>query len=350
MGLRSLDFRFSVDRVTDDGDAGQRQAKDLRPKTQDLSCRILIVMRFSTIILLLCVLWIPTQAQNAAWQRDLSAWRAEHAVEMQKPDGWLALVDLEWLQKGDDSVGSAPDNRIHLSASAPTHLAFLNLAGETVTVNPPPGGFPDGFLIDGKPAVSQTLFTGTDSDDKNPRLTVGSLSMYVIRRGDRFALRIKDSKSAALNAFHGLKWFRPDAKYRVNAQWVPYEPARSTRFTTLIGTNYTQPVPGAAEFVLGGKRYRLEPVVEEPNAEHAEPKLFFVIRDRTSKTTTYGACRFLYTSFPDHGLKQSGRLMLDFNRLENPPCAYTPYATCPLPPRGNRLQIPLTVGERRYHD
>jgi uncharacterized protein (DUF1684 family) len=115
---------------------------------------------------------------------------------------------------------------------------------------------------------------------------------------------------------------------------------------TLVGSSYEASIPGTAEFELGGKTYRLDPILENP----AEPKLFFVLRDTTSASTTYGACRFLYTGFPDHGITQSGHLVLDFNRLENPPCAYTPYSTCPLPPRQNRLGIALPVGEQRYHD
>src|SRR5207237_2293233 len=103
-------------------------------------------------------------------------------------------------------------------------------------------------------------------------------------------------------------------------------------------------VPGSAEFVLRGNPYRLEPILEDP----AEAKLFFVLRDTTSASTTYPACRFLYTGFPDHGIKEAGELVLDFNRLENPPCAYTSYTTCPLPPPQNRLPIPLPVGEQRY--
>lgn len=116
--------------------------------------------------------------------------------------------------------------------------------------------------------------------------------------------------------------------------------------TTLVGTTYAQPVPGVAEFVLEGKTHRLEPVLEDP----ATPKLFFILRDTTSATTTYPACRFLYTVFPSHRVDQPGELWLDFNRLENPPCAYTAFATCPLPPRQNRLPIPLPVGEKRRHE
>jgi uncharacterized protein (DUF1684 family) len=113
----------------------------------------------------------------------------------------------------------------------------------------------------------------------------------------------------------------------------------------LVGTEYSEPVPGFAEFTLQGKAFRLEPVLEDPN----NPKLFFILRDTTGTETTYPACRFLYTTFPNRGVDQPGELLLDFNHLENPPCAYTPYATCPLPPAGNRLPIALPVGEQRYH-
>jgi uncharacterized protein len=170
--------------------------------------------------------------------------------------------------------------------------------------------------------------------------------MYVIRRADRFALRVKDSKSPALLGFHGLQWYPGDPVYHLVAKWIPYSPQKTITLATLAGTTYGAPVPGAAEFVLAGKTYRLEPVLEDPKAT----QLFFVLRDPTSATTTYHACRFLYTVLPDHGLDQAGTLSLDFNKLENPPCAYTPYATCPLPPADNRLPVALPVGEKRYHD
>jgi uncharacterized protein len=285
-------------------------------------------------------------ARDEGWQKEITEWRAQHAVELQKPDGWLALAGLEWLEPGDNSFGSAKDNKIHLPSSGPAHLGVLRLEGDTVTLNPPAGGFPAGFLIDGKPALQQTLHTDPDHDKNNPRLTIGTLNMYVIHRGERFALRIKDAKSAALTSFQGLKWYPPNQAYRVTAQWIPYSPQKTFTIATLIGTSYPAQVPGSAEFTLNGKVYRLDPILEDP----AVAKLFFVLRDTTSTSTTYGACRFLYTGFPNYGLEKPGELMLDFNRLENPPCAYTPYATCPLPPRQNRLPIPLPVGEQRYHE
>jgi len=284
--------------------------------------------------------------EDGGWPKEIAEWRAQHAAELQKPDGWLALTGLEWLEPGDNSFGAAKDNKIHLPSSGPAHMGVLRLEGETVTLDPPAGGFPAGFLIDSKPAQAQALHTDPDHDKNNPHLTIGTLNMYVIHRGERFALRIKDANSAALTGFHGLKWYAPNETYRVQAHWIPYSPQKTFTIATLIGTSYPAQIPGSAEFTLHGKTYRLDPILEEP----AVAKLFFVLRDTTSATRTYGACRFLYTGFPNQGLDKPGELVLDFNRLENPPCAYTPYATCPLPPRQNRLPIPLPVGEQRYHE
>src|SRR5215471_15960841 len=286
------------------------------------------------------------RAQDSAWQKSVDEFHEKHTANLQKPDGWLSLVGLEWLQPGDTSVGSAPDNKVKLPAAHPAHLAVFHLENNVVTLLPPKDGFPAGLVVGGKAAAQQVLRTDPDSDKNNPHLIVGTLNLYAIRREGRFALRIKDSESPSLKQFHALKWYSPDEAYRVTAKWIPYTPPKSVTLLTLVGTSYPQPVPGAAEFVLQGKTYKLEPVLEDP----ADTKLFFILRDTTSATTTYGACRFLYTALPSNGLDKPGELVLDFNRLENPPCAYTPYATCPLPPQGNRLPIALPVGEKRYHD
>jgi len=297
------------------------------------------------IALLLGLLPSPAASQETSWQKENADWREAHKADLLKPDGWLSLAGLEWLQPGENSVGSAPDNKIHL-ASGPAHLAILRLDGKAVTLNPPAGGFPPDLLVAGAPARPQTLRAEANKDKLSPHLTIGTLNLYVIRREARFALRIKDSHSPAITGFDGLKWYGPDLAFRVIARWIPYSPHKTVTLATLVGTSYDQPVPGTAEFTLAGKTFRLEPVLEDP----AVAKLFFILRDKTSATTTYGACRFLYTGFPTHGLAKPGELVLDFNRLENPPCAYTPYSTCPLPPPGNRLPIPLPVGEQRYHN
>ena len=284
--------------------------------------------------------------QDAAWQKEVSEFREKRAAGLQKPDGWMSLVGLEWLQPGDTSVGSAPGNKVKLSAAHPAHLGIFHLENNVVTLMPPKDGFPAGLTVGGAVAKQQVLRTDADDDKNSPHLLIGTLNLYAIRRADRFALRIKDSHSPSLQQFHGLKWYAPDAVYRVTAKWIPYSPQKTVQLATLVGTSYAAPVPGAAEFTLQGKTYRLEPVLEEPDTTD----LFFIMKDTTSATTTYGACRFLYTKFPSNGLDKPGELVLDFNRLQNPPCAYTPYATCPLPPQGNRLPVALPVGEQKYHD
>jgi uncharacterized protein len=296
----------------------------------------------------LCVLSVAAFAQDgsADWQQELVAWRKQHVADLLKPAGWLSLTGLEWLQPGDNSFGSAADNKIRLRPESPAHIGILHLEGNTVRLVAPAGGFPPDLLVSDAPAKAQPLLVEAESDKNAPHITIGTLNMYVIRRADRYALRVKDSKSPTLVGFHGLNWYAPNGKYRVKATWIPYQPPKSVTLATLAGTTYSLPVPGAAEFVLDGKTYRLEPVREEADA----PQLFFILRDATSSTTTYKACRFLYTVLPNHGVDQPGELWLDFNRLENPPCAYTPFATCPLPPQQNRLAIALPAGEKRYHD
>jgi uncharacterized protein len=284
-------------------------------------------------------------AQQSYSEKDELAWRVQHVADLQKPDGWLSLIALEWLQTGEISIGSAADSKIHLLATAPAHLAILKFEDNSVTLLPPKEGFPAGLMVDGSPAKEQVLRADPDKDKLNSRVTLGTMNFYVIRRADEVAVRVKDSKSPILLEFHPLKWYEPDPAYRVTAKWTPYVPARNITLSRLVGKSYSLPVPGVAEFTLHDKTFRLEPVLEDPN----NPKLFFIMRDTTSTDTTYPACRFLYTGFPDHGIDQPGELVLDFNHLENPPCAYTQFATCPLPPAGNRLPIALPVGEQRYH-
>jgi uncharacterized protein (DUF1684 family) len=281
---------------------------------------------------------------QASWQRDLLAWRAQRATNLQAPEGWLSLIALGWLQEGDNTFGSAEDSRVQIAGKAPAHIAVVHLEKGALRLLPPVGGFPKDLLLDGQPAKEQVLFA--DDADKPSKLTIGTITIIMIHRDDRFALRVKDLQAPTRTAFHGLRWYEPNPAYRVHARWIPYNPPKTLDIPTVLGTTTHMPAPGAAEFTIDGKVVRLEPVLEDPKATD----LFFILRDATSKTTTYGAGRFLYTDFPDHGLNQPGELWLDFNRLYNPPCSFTPYATCPLPPPQNRLSVPIPAGEQRYHD
>jgi uncharacterized protein len=271
------------------------------------------------------------------WKEGLQQWRDQRAQKLSAPDGWLSLVGLEWLQPGNNTFGSAADNRIRLNAQVADHLGVLELKGNEVYLSSPAAS----LLANGAPARSAKI----DTDGQNPTvLKAGTLTLLVLHRGDRYALRIKDAQAPTRVNFHGLYWYAPDPHYRVEAKWIPYSPAHEESIPTIIGTTLKLPAPGVAEFTLDGRTLQLEPVIEEPG----DKQLFFILRDTTSKTTTYGAARFLYADFPDNGLDKPGHIVLDFNRLQNPPCAYTPYATCPLPPPQNKLAVALPVGEQRY--
>jgi uncharacterized protein (DUF1684 family) len=281
---------------------------------------------------------------QSSWQRDLLAWRTERATRLQGPEGWLSLIALGWLKDGDNSFGSADDCRVQIAGKGPAHIAVVRLEKGTLRLLPPVGGFPKDLLVDGQPAKEQELLA--DDADQPSKLTIGTLTIIAIHRDDQFGLRVKDLQAPTRVGFHGLRWYAPNATYRVHAKWIPYSPPKVLEIPTVLGTMTHLPAPGVAEFMLEGKLLRLEPVLEDPKSTD----LFFIMRDTTSKTTTYGAGRFLYTGLPDHGVDQAGELWLDFNRLVNPPCAFTAYATCPLPPPQNRLNVPIPAGEQRYHE
>jgi uncharacterized protein len=280
-------------------------------------------------------------AGNNAWRQRVLTWRAQREHELSAPDGWLTLVGLDWLKTGVNSVGAAADCQIRLRAKAPDHVGLLTVSGKTVQLLAPAGGFPAGLTLDGTPAREGPL---TVNGAKPSTIGWHGLSLVVLERGDRFVLRTKDADSPTRTAFKGLHWYAPDPLYRVVARWTPYTPPRIEKIPTVIGTTLDLPAPGIAEFTLEGKTLRLEPVIESGE----QGQLFFILRDETSHAVTYGAGRFLHTGLPDHGLGQPGELVIDFNELYNPPCAYTPYATCPLPPEQNRLPVEIPAGEQRY--
>jgi len=313
-------------------------------KNPILLAATILATALSTAVLV-CATPDQNSTDQAAWQKELTEWRAKRAAGLQAPEGWLSLIGLEWLKEGDNSFGSAPDNKLQIGGKGtPAHIGVVRFEKGAMRLLPPADGFPKGLLIDGQPAKEQALVA---DDGPNPsKLTLDKLTIIVIQRDGRYALRIKDADAPTRTGFHGLRWYEPNTAYRIHARWIPYNPPKELPIPTILGTVSKLPAPGAAEFTIDGQTVRLEPVLEDPSST----ELFFILRDTTSKTATYGAGRFLYTGLPDHGLTQPGELWLDFNRLINPPCAFTPYATCPLPPPQNRLSVAIPAGERRYHD
>jgi uncharacterized protein (DUF1684 family) len=149
-------------------------------------------------------------------------------------------------------------------------------------------------------------------------------------------VRMKDKDSARRRSFKGLRWYPVREEFRLAARWVPYATPKHIEIASVTGQVSPMPSPGYAEFELGGRTLRLEPVLEEPGAS----ELFFIFKDATAPKETYGAGRFLYAAMP-----KDGQVELDFNKAYSPPCAFTPYATCPLPPKQNRLSVRIEAGE-----
>lgn len=261
----------------------------------------------------------------AAHARQIEQWRADRLAKLTAEDGWLTLVGLFWIEEGVSHLGSNPNHEVVLPAKLPADVGTISLDHGRAHFSPAPGV--DLQETDLKP----------DSERDYPVLQLGTVRFYLIERGGRYGVRVKDAESPARTRFAGLDYFPVSEDWRVEARFVPSP--HSVTFDTEVGTKETDPSPGYAEFERGGKQYRLDGVFEEDGAD----ELFFVIKDATSGKSTYAASRFFYTDLP-----QDGRIVLDFNKAYNPPCVFTDFATCPLPPPGNRLLAAVEAGEKKY--
>lgn len=276
-------------------------------------------------------------ASSAAYTQEISQLRAARIARLTAPSGWLSLVGLEWLKVGDNRVGRAADNDIVLT-TGPAHLGTVTQGRDGalhIALTKDSGGLINGKPQDGAALVDDAHATKT----VDPTLvTFGTANFYVIDRDGRKALRIKDSEADTRKHFLGLDYFPVDPTWRIVATWVPFDPPHKLKIGSVIGTIDTVDVPGKAVFTRDGHTFELLPYQEEKGGP-----LFFVIADRTSGKETYGAARFM-----DVALPKDGKVILDFNLAFNPPCAFTPYATCPLAPPENRLNLRVTAGEEKY--
>jgi len=277
---------------------------------------------------------------EAAWRQDLDAWRTRRAEEIGSPGGWLTLAGMEWLKQGANSVGTATDNQIQLHVQAPEHICLITVTDKTVELHATLDGFPPDLTVDGVAAKEGPLDAGA-----NPTvINWHGVSMSVLDRGGHYALRVKDADSPTRANFKSLNWYDADPHLNVQATWVPFTTPHNETIPTEAGIALVLPSPGTAVFRLGKTKLTLEPVLESQNPN----TLLFIVGDDTNKDATYSGGRILHVAFPDHGLDKPGKLTLDFNRLENPACAYTSFASCPEPPEMNRLTVPLEAGEKRF--
>lgn len=253
-------------------------------------------------------------AAQSAYVAEAAKWRANYEMNLKAPDGWLAVAGLFWLHEGANSAGSDPKSDIVLPAPAPSHAGTFVLARGKVSF----GG--------------KELRSDVDEDVAR----IGDLTLTVIERDGRMGVRMRDPNAETRRRFTGSTWFPADEAWRVRAQWVTYPKAKKIAITNILGMTDEEDSPGYAEFTLANKKIRLEPVIDEK-------QLFFMFKDATTGKTTYPAGRFLYAPIPS-----GSEVVLDFNQAHNPPCAFTAFATCPLPPRQNTITAAVEAGEKTY--
>lgn len=268
-----------------------------------------------------------------AYINDIENWRAAHEAETRSDTGWLSLAGLFWLQKGTNTVGSGDGYAVTLTDNF-KHGKFgvIEFDGSKATLS-----VEDGVeaTVDGEPV--KTIELVSDEKGKPTVVQTGSQTFFLIKRENRYGIRLRDKESPKLKGFNGLHWYPVDPGFRITATYVPFPAVKEVLIPNVLGGNFKYKSPGLLKFRFKGREYSLQPVEEN------EKTLFIVFRDLSSKDESYGAGRFLYTERP-----VNGKVILDFNKTENPPCAYTPFATCPLPPPQNRLNVDIRAGEKKF--
>lgn len=272
-------------------------------------------------------------AAGTDYNSEILKWREEMEIRLKSDTGWLTITGLNWLEQGDTKFGSDPSSTIVLPEGYPKLAGFFRLINDRVQVIPMQNV---ALLVNEEPVLNASLLN-PDTDGKPDMVNMGDITMYVIKRGDRLGIRTKDKNSKIRREFTHRNWFPIDSKYRVDARYIPYaKPVQRVIPTVLDGVVEEQEAVGTVDFTLNGHALKLEAI-------KSENQLWFVFRDQTANKQTYGAARFLYAALP-----KNGRTVLDFNKAYNPPCAFNPYTTCPLPVKQNILPIEIPAGELKY--
>ncbi|MCE2937492.1 MAG: DUF1684 domain-containing protein [Cyclobacteriaceae bacterium] len=275
----------------------------------------------------------PDPQALAAYQAEIDAWHAKRVEEVLAPNGWVNLIGLFWLQPGLNTWGSAPDNHIVFpEGTVPPSAGFFFVNNGTVTLTVEKGV---DIRLGGNPISKAVIFHPDLA--RNPQLEMGALRWNIIKREDKLGIRLRDLESDALKNFQGIPRFAVDPAWTLPARFEKYDSLRTIAITNIIGQTYEQKSPGALLFRYQGRELRLDVL-------DGQDKYFVVFADATTGKTTYGGGRFIDVKKPD----ATGATHIDFNKAYNPPCVFSPHATCPLPPKQNVLPVSVTAGELNY--
>jgi uncharacterized protein (DUF1684 family) len=284
-----------------------------------------------TTFALLTVLLLAAPGSASEYTDEVDAWHAGRIERLRQPDGWLSLVGLISLPEGRSSFGTAEGMDLRLDAPGPAHIGDVVVDGTTVR-------FTAAADVTHDDAAVEEMELAADVTGDPTILSTGSLSFYLILRHDRPYFRVRDAEAPLLAEFDGIERWPVDEAWRIRARWVEYDEPQIRHFPDVLGVAEPAEVEGEARFTVGGTEYALF-----PNSA-SDTGMFFVFGDATNGLETYGGGRFLYTAPP----AEDGTIVLDFNRSYNPPCVFTPYATCPLPADGNFLDLEITAGEKMF--
>ena len=271
--------------------------------------------------------------QNSSYIKSIEKWHAERLESLMKADGWLSLTGLFWLKQGKNSFGGGRHNDIIFPGKdIPENIGVITWTESQLSAE-----FNTEVLVDGSPAKRAVL--KTDAEGRPTKMSLGSLLWYVIRRGDQYGIRLKDSQSTTRLNFKGIERYPVNKKWKVEAVLQPYETPAKLAVPTVLGTTITPESAGRLQFLIGGKPFFLDPI-----GTFDDDEWFIIFGDETNGDETYGGGRFLDIAKPD----SSGKTIIDFNKAYNPPCVFTEFATCPLPPIQNRMKVLVTAGEKNY--
>jgi len=274
-------------------------------------------------------------AGDDAYKQSIEEWYKGRIERLMSPDGYLALVGLFPLDEGANRFGSAESNQLVFPEKAPKQAGTIYLKNGKLEIAVMPGV---DIESDGKPVDKMPI--ESDAGGTPTAFEMGSFHFYVIERSGEMYLRLKDHDSELLKTFKGIERFPVDPKWRISARFEKYDPPKPLKVPNVLGYEFDEQCPGVIIFESGGKECRLEPM------ETAGDEFFIVFGDETSGLETYGGGRFLYAKLPD----EKGNMVLDFNKAYNPPCAFTPFATCPLPHKENILGVRIEAGEKAYSE
>jgi uncharacterized protein (DUF1684 family) len=268
------------------------------------------------------------------YRAEIERFRKDREARLKAEDGWLSVVGLHWLKPGESRLGSDPASDVLLPARAPATVGTLELSGDRAVFRAAPGVK---VMKAGQPFPEGEIRSDADGKADVLALGDGGIKLILLKRGERHALRVKDSRSETRTSFAGLRWFPIDESWIIKARFIPAPSKTKLVFDNIVGEQDVSESPGYVEFERGGKSYKLQVALE------SDGSFWLVFRDGTSGRTTAGNARQLIVPAP-----KGGTVVLDFNKTINLPCSYIPFATCPLAPRQNRLSLPITAGELKY--